>query len=338
MIINWRLLQIALVLLFQPLSDAAAQPDSNDGEESHAQIVGQAPPMDDSSSAAVILADSAEFISSQETKNAESLASESVMPKPMRAEYQAIYNGKRIGTATLELASAMAAEDVHQEGVHQFEIYYRMKATRGLASFVGANLKEEGRFQWSDNGLVPQYFKHYSKAFLSKTRWDARFDAATGEVSGEYKGDAYQHSYDASVRDPLTQFIDSGLRLARSASLSNEAVVSGSVDSESVGSEQESMSWNYTSVIKGQMRPYRFTAYQNQELTTECGVFQAQRVLRAREESPATQDMWFSEKSGWNLIRLKIVQRDGDILDLQLSALDVDGQHVCGEFILDEDS
>lgn len=227
---------------------------------------------------------------------------------PFRAEFRARYNGKAIGYAVIELDQAQDEGEAGAAGPgQQFAMQYRMQATKGFASFVGANLRERGRFYWADDVIVPAEFHHRSKAFLSKTVWDAMFIAQERRVAGEYEGDDYAHEYVPGTLDPLTQFI--------------------------FGAQQSLLQaerWQHWEVMKGELREYLFQRDEIAMLETECVSLPAWRVERRRQVSTATQEIWYSPELPWVPVKLRNVQKDGDELVLELLGLERSGRLYCG--------
>lgn len=277
-------------------------------------------------------------------------------PQPFRAEYSASYNDDRIGRAWL---NTILEEDV-------FHTEYRMKATRGFASFIGANLREQGRYGWQDHTIIPLYFKHRSKAFLSKKKWHAEYDAVNGRVAGEYEGDEYDLPFESGLLDPQTQLVF-GAQLSAQLSTSKaiQPLSLGSVggeptidvehsldvvsaekashESEMAAEVQESkqilpdQEGDFDSVVKGELRRYHYALFADQSLNTDCGEFSTVRLLRSRAESTATQEMWYAPELDWLMVRMRIVQRDGDVLDMLLSGAELSGELACGTFEEDDD-
>jgi len=269
-------------------------------------------------------------------------------PQPFRAEYAASYNDDRIGRAWL---NTILEDDV-------FHTEYRMKATRGFASFIGANLREQGRYGWQEHTIIPLYFKHRSKAFLSKKKWHANYDAVNGRVSGEYEGDAYDLPFEPGLLDPQTQLVfgaQLSAQLSRSMAIQSSAFGKVEHKSDAASDEQapderdtaadvqnpESMQpdqeGDFDSVVKGALRRYHYALFANQTLNTECGEFSTVRLLRTRAESTATQEMWYAPELDWLMVRMRIVQRDGDVLDMLLSGAELSGELACGTFEEDDD-
>ncbi|MCG8463546.1 MAG: DUF3108 domain-containing protein [Xanthomonadales bacterium] len=270
------------------LAETSAETLSQDGIESHAQAT--TPDTASSDTAQLLFA-----------------------PQAFRAEYKAIYNDDRIGRAWL---TTTLEDDI-------FHTQYRMKATRGFASFVGANLREQGRYAWSDNTIIPLYFKHRSKAFLSKKKWHANFDALNGRVTGEYEGDEYDLPFEPSLLDPQTQ-------LVYGAQLSAQLLIMP--ETQSAAADTPDHEGDFASVVKGELRNYHYALFRDQPLSTDCGEFSTVRLLRTRAESTATQEMWYAPELDWLMVRMKIVQRDGDVLDMVLSGAELSGTLACGAF------
>lgn len=219
--------------------------------------------------------------------------------RPFVAEYEAHYNGKRLGKAMMSLEVS--------GGVYLMN--YRMDATKGFARIVGAKFREEGSFRVTHEGIEPIQFKHVSKAFLSKTKWHAEFDTVSEQVHGEYKGDAYRLSNATELLDPLTLFVDGHIRLQ--------------------AGERE---WWQPTVMKGESRDYLFVRGAAEAIVTSgCGDIVAEKLTRTRQESSALQDTWYAPEMVLAPIRVRNVQRDGDVLDLKLSRLSLAQDEVCGD-------
>ncbi|GAB4184220.1 MAG: hypothetical protein Tsb002_07010 [Wenzhouxiangellaceae bacterium] len=214
------------------------------------------------------------------------------------AIYDAEYNGDHLGEAVLSLS---------YDGRTYF-MQYRMKAKRGFAALVGSKLHEQGQFKIVDGNFRPQSFSHRSKAFLSKKKWDAQFDWATQQVTGENEGDDYELALQDELIDPLTAFIDSDLRLIQGQS-----------------------EWTQATLVKGERREYHYRAQPPAPITTACGEFSAKPLQRSRDESPAVQETWHAQAVMPVPVRIRKTQRDGDVLDLQLSHLQLAGQRYCGD-------
>ncbi len=215
---------------------------------------------------------------------------------PFRARYRARFKGKPIGEGGFELETAA--------GVYQARFW--MTATRGMAGAIGARFAEQGRFALAGPTLLPLDISHDSKGFLSRDRWQAQFDAARAALAGEYDGKAFRFEQAAGVLEPLTQIIDSAGKATAGLT-----------------------AWTGTALVKNELRKYIFTAGAPQTLITPCAMFSAQRIHRSREASKAAQDIWQSAYIYPVPLRIDMIQRDGDVLSLELVRLERGGEIVC---------
>jgi len=213
-----------------------------------------------------------------------------------RASYRASFKNKPIGEGGVELE--------WEDGIYRAR--YWMTANRGMAGAVGARFEEEGRFTVTGHDFAPLDFRHDSKAFLSRDRWQATFAQPPAAIAGEYNGKAFRFEQPGAVLDPLTQIFDSADKSAGGLT-----------------------KWGGTALVKNELREYFFTAEAPVALVTPCAMFRARRIHRTREASNAARDIWQSPYFHFVPLRIDTIQRDGDVLRLELARLERAGKIVC---------
>ncbi len=213
------------------------------------------------------------------------------MLQPFIAQFDVSLNGKYIGHAEMELA--------HTDN-NSFEVRLFSKATKGAAGFARARSRELARFSIENGQTRSHYYEKEEKLIFNKSHWHADFDwqQDTLSVNGK-KGDLWSKVLNGGELDSLSMY----LLLADSAAKQRRWLTAKIVAAESV-------------------EGFSYQIMDNEQLDTACGQLDTRVYQGILPDSYKKVWTWHAEEIDWLPIRVRKTRKRGDILQLDLRAIE----------------
>lgn len=176
------------------------------------------------------------------------------------------------------------------------------------ASMFVARLTEESSLQVVDEQIRPLSY-HYERRGLGRGKEiTQQFDWQQGQVTGEYKDEAFNLPTEPGLLDKTTY------QLALQADLA-----AGKQDMQ------------YRVVDGDEVEEYHFRVVGEDRVTTRVGQFDAVEVERIREpDAKRETTLWFAKDWNYLLVRLSQIETDGQHYQIMLKEATVNGQTVTG--------
>lgn len=209
---------------------------------------------------------------------------------PFVAQFDVSLNGKYIGYAEMALVQM---ED------QSFEVRLSSKATKGAAGFARARSRELARFIVDDGETRSLHYEREEKLLFSKDNWHADFDWNQRTLNVDNEGDLWSEPLQGTELDSLSVY----LLLADAASKSRPWLTTKVVDNESI-------------------ETFSYQMLANEQLDSACGSVDTRVYQGILPDSHKKVWTWHAERAQWLPIRVRKTRKRGNILQLDLRAIE----------------
>lgn len=210
--------------------------------------------------------------------------------QPFYAQFDVSLNNKYIGEAEMELV---------QTDSNSFEVRLRSKATKGAAGFARARSRELARFSIENGQTRSLHYEKEEKLLFKKDNWEVDFDWQGDTLYVDEEGDKWSKTLKGNELDSLSIY----LVLAKSAANQRPWLVANVVDNDSIDT-------------------YSYQILDNEQLDTSCGSLDTRVYQGILPDTYKKVWTWHAEKIDWLPIRVRKTRKSGDILQLDLRAIE----------------
>ncbi len=210
--------------------------------------------------------------------------------QPFYAQFDVSLNNKYIGEAEMEL---------EQTDTDSFEVRLRSKATKGAAGFARARSRELARFSIENGQTRSLHYEKEEKLLFKKDNWEVDFDWQKDTLYVDEEGDKWSKTLEGDELDSLSIY----LVLAKSAANQRPWLVANVVDNDSIDT-------------------YSYQILDNEQLDTSCGSLDTRVYQGILPDTYKKVWTWHAEKIDWLPIRVRKTRKSGDILQLDLRAIE----------------
>ncbi len=215
------------------------------------------------------------------------------MLQPFIAQFDVSLNGKYIGHAEMELV---------QTDNSSFEVRLYSKATKGAAGFARARSRELARFSIEDGKTRSHYYEKEEKLLFNKDNWHADFDWQQQTLSvaeDDDDNDLWSETLNGGELDSLSIY----LVLADSAAKKRPWLTAKIASSKTLDG-------------------YSYQIMDDEQLSTACGQLNTRVYQGILPDSYKKVWTWHAEEIDWLPIRVRKTRKRGDILQLDLRAIE----------------
>lgn len=219
------------------------------------------------------------------------LAVAAAPPKPFSAEYELRRNDQVLGVGQITLRALPGG---------QFELVTRSRGTQGLAAMAGLDRQERSLLRWTGSHLEVVEASMRQKAAFKTREESLRLDPASRTITSRYKGGESRYAAAPGVID------GHGLTAALMVALAD--------------GQRGTLRFNAAERREVEPQSYRVAA--PVRLRTAIGTERALRVERIRTDgSGRVTKLWFARERGWLPLRIKQYERDGETIDMRITAI-----------------
>jgi hypothetical protein len=216
-------------------------------------------------------------------------------PGAYEAHYSVYRNDKFTGDTTVTL----------EKDGDTWSMLSEARGTRGLARLLKLTDTEKSSGVIEDDKLVPDSYRHHTRAAGIDRIWSAEFDREAELVRTQTDDGEISLPLEEGTLDPLS--LDLALR---------------QVLPENV------VEWQGNMVDEDEIKLHRYRISEPEAVNTALGCVQAHRVERIRENSQRYTRVWYAAELGYVAVRMEHGKYDGDHMEMRIESLQMNDESI----------